>query len=187
MSMQNRIAGRTPAVVLIIGLSFAALAAPAGAAKPRDMVPDAAPARGLPDSQIAPLSLQMLKAGESALALGKTQAAADSFEAALAADPRNRRAYIGLARAAEAEGLPGKAVRFYREALEIEPNDVAAIEAQGVALVERGATARAEMNLERLKKLCTGPCPQADRLAAAIAKGPTRPAGQTAALDNRED
>jgi Tfp pilus assembly protein PilF len=162
------------------------LAAPAGAAKPRDVTPDAAPARGLPDSEIAPLSLAMMKAGEAHLAAGKTQAAMDSFEAALAADPRNRRAYVGMGRAAEAEGLPGKAVRFYREALEIDPNDLNALELQGVALVERGAKARAEGNLERMKKLCTGPCPQADRLSAAIARGPQKPA-QTAALDEKAD
>jgi Tfp pilus assembly protein PilF len=123
----------------------------------------------------------MLKEGEALLAQGKTQAATDSFEAALAADPRNQRAYLGLARAAEAEGLPGKAVRFYREALEIDPNDLAALELQGMALVQRGAKARAETNLERLKQLCSTACPQADRLAAAIAKGPAQPA-QTAAL-----
>lgn len=173
------------AAALAFGFALV-LAAPAGAAKPRDAAPDAAPARGLPDSEIAPLSLQMMKAGEAQLAAGKTQAAMDSFEAALAADPRNRRAYVGMGRAAEAEGLPGKAVRFYREALEIDPNDLNALELQGVALVERGAKARAEGNLERMKKLCAGPCPQADRLSAAIARGPQKPA-QTAALDEKTD
>ena len=157
------------------------LAHPAGAAKERPADPVAAPARGLPDSQIAPLSLSMMKAGEDLLAKGQTQAATDSFEAALAADPRNRRAYLGMARAAEAEGLPGKAIRFYREALEIEPNDLAALELQGLSLVERGAAARAQANVERLRTLCGGPCPQADRLAAAIARGPAKPpAVQTA-------
>lgn len=179
------------ASALMIGLFLAA--APADAAKPRSTTPAAAPARGLPDSQIAPLSLQMLQAGEAQLAAGKPDAATDSFEAALAADPRNRRAYIGLARAAEAQGLPGKAVRFYREALELDPNDLAALEAQGLVLVQRGATARAGDNLDRVKKLCQGSCPQADRLAAAIAKGPKVPPaekaaiGQTAALDERDN
>jgi Tfp pilus assembly protein PilF len=176
------------ALVLALG------AAPASAAKPRTATPEAAPARGLPDSQLAPLSLQMMKAGEAHLAAGKPDAATDSFEAALAADPRNRRAYMGLARAAEAQGLPGKAVRFYREALELDPNDLAALEAQGLALVERGATARAGDNLDRVKKLCQGSCPEADRLAAAIAKGPKTPpaaetaaAGQTAALGKSDN
>jgi tetratricopeptide (TPR) repeat protein len=145
---------------------------PAPAAKPREAV--AAPARGLPDNQLAPASRTLVAAGEAHLAAGQTQKAIDSFEAALAADPRNRRALIGLGRAAEAEGLPGKAVRFYREALDLEPNDLEALERQGLALVERGAKARAEANLERLRKLCAGPCPEAQRLAAAIARGPMR-------------
>lgn len=182
---------RLAAGLALVGLSLAV--AQAGAAKPRTAAPEAAPARGLPDSQIAPLSLQMQKAGEAQLAAGKPDAATDSFEAALAADPRNRNAYMGLARAAEAQGLPGKAVRFYREALELDPNDLAALEAQGLALVERGATARANDNLDRVKKLCQGSCPPADRLAAAIAKGPKVPpaataaTGQTAALDERDN
>lgn len=175
-----------------VALAFAICTGPASAARPRTALPDAAPARGLPDSQLAPLSLQMMQAGEAHLAAGKPDAATDSFEAALAADPRNRRAYMGLARAAQAQGLPGKAVRFYREALDLDPNDLAALEAQGVALVERGATARAGDNLDRVKKLCQGSCPEADRLAAAIARGSKAPPaatanGQTAALDERDN
>jgi tetratricopeptide (TPR) repeat protein len=173
-------------ILLLTGLSLA-MATELSAAKPLDSEPPPAPARGLPDNLIAPQSMERLKLGESLLSAGKPQEATDQFEAALAADPRNRRAYIGLARAAEAEGLPGKAVRFYREALEIEPNDLAALELQGMALVERGAKARAESNLERLKKLCDGACPQADRLAAAIARGPKVTTAQTAALDKQLD
>lgn len=134
-----------------------------------------APARGLADAQLAPQSLANQKAGEAKLAAGQRQGAVDSFEAALAADPRNIQAYHGLAKAAEADGLPGKAVRFYREALQIDPNNLVALELQGNALVARGATARAEANLERLKTLCAAPCAAADRLAAVIAKGPPAP------------
>jgi len=182
-SARSRLAWSPVASGLLLGVGAAVmLASPAGAARERPLEPvAAAPARGLPDSQLAPLSLAMLKTGEELLAKGQTQAATDSFEAALAADPRNRRAYLGMARAAEAEGLPGKAVRFYREALEIEPNDLATLELQGLSLVERGAKARAEANVERMRTLCGGPCPEADRLAAAITRGPSKPAAvQTA-------
>jgi len=136
----------------------------------------AAPARGPADSQLAPQSVASLKTGEALLAAGQRQAAVDAFEASLAADPRNVRAYHGLARTAEADGLPGKAVRFYREALQIDPNDLVALELQGNAFMARGATARAEANLERLRKLCEAPCAPADRLATTIAKGPPAPA-----------
>jgi tetratricopeptide (TPR) repeat protein len=150
---------------LVLALAFTA---PAFAAR----APAGAPARGLPDDALAPMSVALQERGEAQLAQRQYQAAADSFEAALAADPRNRAAYVGLARAAEAEGLPGKAVRYYREALQIDPNHLATIEAQGLAYLARGARGRAEENLERLKKLCTGACPPADRLAAAIARPP---------------
>lgn len=178
---------RAPARIILVTALALGLTAPLAAAKPRATEPAPAPARGLPDDQLAPVSLERLKLGESLLAQGRTQDATDQFEAALAADPRNRRAYIGLARAAEAEGLPGKAVRFYREALEIDPNDLAALELQGVALVARGAKARAESNLERVKTLCEGPCPQADRLAAAIARGPKTAESQTAAKEQQDN
>lgn len=135
--------------------------------------PAPAPARGLPDNQISPLSLSMLRAGEAQLSAGYATTAMDSFEAALAADPRNRQAWLGMARAAEAQGLPGKAVRYYREALAIDPNDVQTLALQGNVLVERGAKARAQANLDRIKTLCAAPCAPADKLSAAIARGPT--------------
>ncbi len=178
--MSGALKSRSWAAALALGLALVAASVPADAAKPRVSTPDAAPARGLPDNQLSPLSITWLKAGEQQLAARNTVDAIQNFEAALAADPRNRQAYIGLARAAEADGLPGRAVRYYREALQIDPNDVTALELQGVAFVERGAKPRAEDNLARLKTLCEAPCPPADRLTAAIAKGPAKKPEQTA-------
>lgn len=130
----------------------------------------------------------MLKAGETQLGAKQYPQATDSFESALAADPRNRQAWLGMARAAEAQGLPGKAIRYYREALAIDPNDVAVLALQGGVMVERGATARAKANLERIQHLCAAPCPPADRLAAAIARGPsTPPPTVTAAVEPADE
>lgn len=180
--MRGTLTSRGWAAGWVLGLALVTAAVPADAARPRVSTPDAAPARGLPDNQLSPLSMQWQKSGEEQLAARNTAAAIQSFEAALAADPRNRQAYIGLARAAEADGLPGRAVRYYREALEIDPNDLAALELQGLAFVERGAKSRAEDNLARVKTLCEAPCPPADRLTAAIAKGPAQKPEQTAEL-----
>lgn len=142
-------------------LSLALLAAPVAAQ---------GSARGLADTALAPASLAAFAAGEAALAQRNTQEAINQFEAALAADPRNLSAYVGMARAAETEGLPGKAIRFYREALAIDPNHQAVLEAQGNAYLARGARSRAEANLERLKTLCANDCANANRLAAAISR-----------------
>ena len=124
------------------------------------------------DDQVDPRSSALTRQAETALTGGQADAATDLYETALALDPRNRQAYIGLARAAQGLKLPGKAIKFYFEALKLEPNDIAALAGQGEALVQRGAVERAKKNLERIRTLCANPCPQATQLAAVIAKGP---------------
>lgn len=184
--MQHVFVGLTLRCSRIALLAALAFAAPGMAGVSDTAQEKPAPARGFPDDRIAPLSLSMMQSGETLLAKGQIVSAAEQFESALAADPRNRRAYLGLARAAEAEGLHGKAVRYYREALEIEPNDIDALELQGLAMIERGAKARAEGNVERMRKICQdAACPQADRLASAIATGPRKVA--TAVVTPKED
>jgi Tfp pilus assembly protein PilF len=125
-----------------------------------------------PDDQIDARSAAMSQQAQALNGQGRYQEAIDLLESALAVDPRNRQAYIGLAKAAQGQKLPGKAIKFYFDALKLEPNDVAALEGQGEALVQRGAVERARANLERIKKLCAAPCGPATQLAAAIAKGP---------------
>jgi Tfp pilus assembly protein PilF len=125
-----------------------------------------------PDDQIDARSTALLQQGQALIASGQYNQAIDVLETALAVDPRNRAAYVGIARAAQGQKLPGKAVKFYAEALALEPNDLTALAGQGEALVERGAVERAKKNLERIKTLCKANCPQATTLAAAIAKGP---------------
>ena len=125
-----------------------------------------------PDDQIDARSVALTQQAQSLATQARYQEATDLFESALVLDPRNRQAYIGLARSAQGLKLPGKAIKFYFEALKLEPNDVAALAGQGEALVQRGAVERAKKNLERIKTLCANPCPQATQLAAVIAKGP---------------
>jgi Tfp pilus assembly protein PilF len=124
------------------------------------------------DDRVDARSTALTQQGMALVAQGRWLEAMDQFESALAVDARNRQAYIGLARAAQGEKLPGKAVKFYYEALQLEPNDIDALTGQGEALVQRGAVERAKANLARVRTLCKGNCPQAQTLAAAIAKGP---------------
>ncbi|HKT77017.1 MAG TPA: tetratricopeptide repeat protein, partial [Sphingobium sp.] len=86
-----------------------------------------------PDAQIAPLSIEWQQAGVAARKAGNYQAATDALESALTVDPRNRGAYVELAQVARAQGLQGKAIRLYREALLLDPNDVNALVGQGEA------------------------------------------------------
>ncbi|MCS6985994.1 MAG: tetratricopeptide repeat protein [Sphingomonadaceae bacterium] len=132
--------------------------------------------RGSADAALAPLSVTLVEKGRALLGRGQIDAAIDRFETALAVDPRNAEAFIGLAEAARARGLPGKAARFYREALSVDPQHRGALLGQGLAFLERGARPRAEANLERLRELCKGPCPEVTRLQAALAAPPSREA-----------
>ncbi len=81
-------------------------------------------------------------------------------------------AYIQLARVAQAQRMPGKAIGYYADALRLEPNDVNALAGQGEAYVQRGAVDRARQNLQRVQSLCAQPCPQATQLASVIQRGP---------------
>ena len=125
-----------------------------------------------PDTQIDARSLQLLAQGRSLKAAGNLDGATDMLETAVAVDPRNRAAFVELGKVAEARELPGKAIRLYREALLLEPNDVNALAGQGEAMVAKGAVERARQNLAKVRALCKSACPQATTLASVIAKGP---------------
>lgn len=124
-----------------------------------------------PDSQIDPRSMSLLAAGRAEQAAGNLDGAADTLETALAVDPRNRAAFVALGDVAEARGLSGKAIRFYREALLLEPSDITALKGQGAAYLSKGAIDRARQNLSKIRLICTKGCAEATTLAALIAKG----------------
>jgi predicted Zn-dependent protease len=126
-----------------------------------------------PDNQILPRSVQLQQQAEAQVAAGKLKNASDLLETALAVDPRNRSAFIDLARIAKQEKLFGKAIRLANEALQLEPNDLDAIEVQGEAMVELGALPRAKENLAKLQHLCSSNCKQVAALSSAISRGPT--------------
>lgn len=125
------------------------------------------------DDQIAPLSVQLQKQGEAQMAAGNFLSAGDSLETALSVDPRNRAVFVDLARVSTRQKLFGKAIRYTNKALALEPNDRDALAVQGVAMVELGATPRAQQNLAKLQSLCGKGCPQLSELGAAITRGPT--------------
>lgn len=124
------------------------------------------------DGQIDPQSMQLVAEGTALAAQGNFSGATDIMESALVRDPRNRAAYIGLAKVAQKQELNGKAIRMYREALKIEPNDLDALAGQGEALVAKGAVEKAKENLARIQKLCLSRCQEQVQLAASIEKGP---------------
>jgi Tfp pilus assembly protein PilF len=151
--------------LLLIGLAGVALAAPVASQRA--------------DDQIAPRSTELQRQAKDLIAAGKLEAAEDMLETALAVDPRNRGAFVDIARVAEKQHLFGKAIRMTNKALLLEPSDPDAIAVQGEAMVEMGATARAQENLQKLQTICRGGCPQVAQLSAAISRGPTVASAKT--------
>jgi Tfp pilus assembly protein PilF len=126
------------------------------------------------DDQIQPRSVELQRQARTLIAAGKLEQADDVLETSLAVDPRNRGAFVDLARVAEKQHLFGKAIRMTSKALLLEPNDPDAIAVQGEAMVEMGAIARAQANLQKLQQICGAKgCPQVAQLSAAISRGPT--------------
>lgn len=121
---------------------------------------------------IDPRAAVLVMEGRAALEAGQSQQAIDAFEAALAVDPGYTAVFLDLADAARREGLQGKAIRYYREALNREPNNLAAIAGEGNALLEKGAVEKAKASLAKLEQVCGAGCPEASALSAAIARGP---------------
>ena len=146
--------------LLLIGISAVALASPGMSQRA--------------DDQIQPKSVALQSEAKTLIASGKLEQAEDVLETSLAVDPRNRGAFVDLARVAEKQHLYGKAIRLTNKALLLEPNDPDAIALQGEAMVEMGATARAQENLQKLQSICGAKgCPQVAQLSAAISRGPT--------------
>ena len=124
------------------------------------------------ERQPDPRATALVAEGRSELAAGQVQAAIDSFEAALAVDPAHTGIYLDLAEAARQSGLQGKAIHYYREALERDPNNFAAISGEGEALLEKGAIDKARRNLAQLEAKCGDQCAETRQLAAALERGP---------------
>ena len=149
--------------------------APAAAALSLALAVSASVGHGAPRTP-APGAAELIGQGKTALDSGDTQGAVDAFEAALAIDPGYTPTLLRLAEAARANGLQGKAIRYYREALTREPDNVEALAGEGSALAEKGAIAKAKIKLSEVEKACgSEACAPAQTLTAAIARGPVQP------------
>ena len=116
------------------------------------------------------VSGQLASRAATAASAGKLTEALDLYESAVVADPRNASAYLAMGRVYEQLGLPGKALRYYRLALDINPADLNALEAQATGLAARGAPSKADATVDRIARLCPKGCPQLVRANAALSK-----------------
>lgn len=129
-----------------------------------------------PSARVAQ-SRHLIEAGQAAMRVGNYALATDRFESAAAADPANQDVFTHLGQAALKQGLAGKALHYYRLALQIAPNDLAALEGQSEALIARGALKLAEKNLARIEKICPSPCAASARVSVLLAGAQASGAG----------
>lgn len=125
-----------------------------------------------PSEVLDPRAASLLTQGRAELSAGRAEAAVDAFEAALTVQPGSVQILIELATATRRLGMQGKAIHYYREALETDPRNLAAIAGEGGAMAEKGATEKANRNLARLKTMCGTDCTEVKQLATVIARGP---------------
>lgn len=112
--------------------------------------------------------------GAAALEANDLAAARDAYETALMLSPRDIGIHLALARIARAEKLPGRAIKYYADALAIDPNNQLALQGQGLAMVDKGARETARGVLAKLQATCKGNCPLTQPLIAAIGVGAPR-------------
>lgn len=127
-----------------------------------------------PSEALDPRAERLISEGRAAASAGNLQGAIDAYEAALTVEPGNVSVLLALADATRRTGMQGKALHYYRVALSADPRNIAAIAGEGIALAEKGATEKANRNLARLESLCGKNCTEAQKVATAIAKGPSQ-------------
>lgn len=120
------------------------------------------------DDKYKDVSQALVRQAVSAQKADKAEEAQILFERALVADPANLHALIGLGKTHEAQGRVGRGLKYYRQALAIDPNEHVALEAQAVAFLKRDMFERAEANRDKLARLCTDGCAALDTVTAAL-------------------
>jgi len=114
------------------------------------------------------ISRQLVAEAAMALEAEKVSDAQLLYERALVADPANTNALLGLGRSHEVQGRVGRGLKYYRQALEIEPNDKAALEVQALAFLKREMLDRADANRAKLARLCPEGCTALDTVETAL-------------------
>jgi tetratricopeptide (TPR) repeat protein len=109
--------------------------------------------------------------GQDAMAAGNLTSARDAYETALLLSPQDSSIYLALGKIARAQKLPGKAIRYYGRVLDLDETNQAALQGQGLAMMDKGATESARETLAKLRAICKANCAAAEPLVAAIAAG----------------
>ncbi len=120
------------------------------------------------DVKYQTISMQLVSDANIALQAKKLTDAQLLFERAMVADPANTQALLGLGKAHEAQGHIGKGLKYYRLALEIEPNDKTLLTMQSLAFLKQEMFDRADANRGKLARLCPNGCAALSSVDTAI-------------------
>lgn len=129
----------------------------------------------VPEAAVAPSTAKVwTDYGAVAFQGGNIADARQAYESALLLTPGDPAIYYALGKIARAQKLPGKALKYFNDALRLDPKHQLALQGEGLALMDKGATESARETLAKLKTLCKTSCAVAEPLAAAIAAGPPK-------------
>ena len=106
--------------------------------------------------------------GKKAVDAKNWTAAVDSFNKAVAANPKNPDAHNMLGYSYRAMGRFDESFAAYDKALAIDPKHKGALEYSGMGYLKTNQKAKAEAQLLRLTAICAG-CPETTSLAKAVA------------------
>lgn len=123
----------------------------------------AAPALAHPD----PSALARSRAAEEK---GQIAEALLLIQSAIVAHPGDPQNYIALGDLYSRTGHPNAAVKYYDDALFIDPVDKAALKGMALADVAMGDAASAQKNLDLLESTCGPHCPETIAVRAALSK-----------------
>ena len=109
-----------------------------------------------------------LAAGIRALEAEDFESAVRQLERAIVADPKSSLAYYHLGRSHRGLGDSVRALKYFRLALLIEPNNFPALHERGETLLAAGKADEAREVLSELEERCGGSCPETSSLRRAI-------------------
>jgi len=130
-----------------------------------------APTHAAPGDSYDNAARRLIEMGRDNLRQEAYGDALEMFESALVADPSSVDALIAIGDTYDVIDRRDRSLRYYRQALQIEPNNRAALTAEALALIADGDRSGAEDNLERLRRICgEAGCAEIDRLEQALAQ-----------------
>jgi tetratricopeptide (TPR) repeat protein len=122
----------------------------------------------------SPKAAAWVEQGAQALAAGDLDEARTAYETALLLSPGDASLYFALGKIARAEKRPGAAIKFFADSRRLDPQNQAALQQEGLAMMDKGAIESARQTLAELKTMCQTSCAIAEPLTAAIAAGPPK-------------